>query len=284
MRINNQHQASINTQPLQVRFSTFKTPQQVISANLLQAMELSADFLSLSPPGYSSKKKRKSSIPKEAPKKRNKPKQVPVTHNNVGEVDANAPMTALLLSTSPVLAPYTASSSNNNSDNYGGPRGAPEDEETIVPPFPWATNKRARIHSYTYLGQKNITRISGNVQCKKCSREFEMELDVVKKWNELLRFVNKKRESMNDRAPEEWMEPVFPKCENCGVEGLAPLLSGVKKKAINWLFLLLSQTLGCCTIKQLKYFCKHTKNHRTASKNHLVYSTFVGLYKQFLDE
>jgi len=252
-------------------------------------MEFSKDFLSLSLPGYTSKKKRKSSLSKEAPQKKNRAKKVPVTHNSGGEVDANAPMTTLLLSTSPVLAPY----------NYGGgpvnekapvsassscPRRAPVNEETIVPPFPWATDKRARIHSFTYLQQKKITRISGNVQCKNCLREFEIELDVVKKLNKLLRFVEKKGESMNDRAPEEWMEPVFPKCEHCGVEALAPILAGVKKKAINWLFLFLSQTLGCCTIKHLKYFCKHTKNHRTASKNHLVYCTFLGLHKQFLHD
>ncbi|KAL1809528.1 hypothetical protein ACET3Z_026518 [Daucus carota] len=27
------------------------------------------------------------------------------------------------------------------------------------------------------------------------------------------------------------------------------------------------QMLGCCTVEQLKYFCKHTKNHRTGAKD-----------------
>lgn len=34
-----------------------------------------------------------------------------------------------------------------------------------------------------------------------------------------------------------------------------------RKKFINWLFLLLGQMLGYCTLQQLKYLFKHTKNH-----------------------
>jgi len=228
------------------------------------------------------------------------------TENNGADLHANVPLTNLLLPTSPVLVPYTPAcssngSNNNNSDNYGGgrvhenapasasasssPRRAPEVQETIVPPFPWAMNERARIRSFKYLRQNRITKISGRVQCKRCSKEFEMELDVDQKWNMLRRFMRQHGKSMNDRAPREWMEPVFPKCELCKRENsVAPVLAGVRDKAINWLFLFLNQMLGCCTIKQLKYFCKHTKSHRTASKDHLVYTTFVGLLAQFLSD
>ncbi|KAG2395415.1 hypothetical protein LR48_Vigan09g171100 [Vigna angularis] len=203
----------------------------------------------------------------------------------------NGPVTALLLATSPVLSPHTASgsgSSNNNSDDYGGaPVPAPEKtaKGTIPPPFPWATNQRARIHSFRYLMLNKINRISGTVQCKRCLNVFEMEIDVRKKLSELRRFTEGQKEDMKNRAPVEWMKPVLPKCEHCGRENsVTPVLAGVKKKAINWLFLFLSQTLGCCTIKQLKYFCKHTKNHRTASKNHLVYIAYSGLSRQFASE
>ncbi|XP_014517377.1 uncharacterized protein LOC106774862 [Vigna radiata var. radiata] len=233
-------------------------------------MESQKDFLTLSLAGY--------------------------TDNHGGEEHANDPVTALFLATSPVLAPHTASgsSSNNNSDDYGGApvhENAPETtittttDGTIPPPFPWATNQRARIHSFRYLMLNKMNRISGRVQCKRCLNVFEMEIDVRKKLSELRRFTEGQKEDMKNRAPVEWMKPVLPKCEHCGRENsVTPVLAGVKKKAINWLFLFLSQTLGCCTIKQLKYFCKHTKNHRTASKNHLVYIAYSGLSKQFASE
>ncbi|CAJ1963144.1 unnamed protein product [Sphenostylis stenocarpa] len=213
-----------------------------------------------------------------------------------GDVYVNDPVTALSL-TNPTLAPYTAScsSKNNSKDNYVGVRAnapvsvfsrarrAPAVKGAIDPPFPWATNQRATIHDLEYLVQNNITTITGRVQCKRCLNKFEMELDVVKKLDELLKFIEKKKDSMYDRAPKNWMEPVLPRCEHCGRENcVAPVFAGIKKKAINWLFLLLSQMLGCCTIKQLKYFCKHTKSHRTAAKDRLVYSTCMGLCQQLL--
>ncbi|QCD77461.1 hypothetical protein DEO72_LG1g1085 [Vigna unguiculata] len=184
------------------------------------------------------------------------------------------------------LSSYT---NNNNiiSDNTPAPAPATAStsDGTIPPPFPWATNQRARIHSFRYLMLNKMNRISGSVQCKRCLKVFEMEIDVRKKLSEFRRFIVGQKEDMKNRAPVEWRKPVLPKCEHCGRENsVAPVLGGVKKKAINWLFLFLSQTLGCCTSKQLKYFCKHTKNHRTASKDHLLYITYRGLFRQFASE
>jgi hypothetical protein len=38
--------------------------------------------------------------------------------------------------------------------------------------------------------------------------------------------------------------------------------------------------LGCCTLDQLKYFCKHTKNHRTGAKDRVLFLAYLGLCKQ----
>ncbi|TKY75378.1 hypothetical protein E2542_SST04145 [Spatholobus suberectus] len=38
--------------------------------------------------------------------------------------------------------------------------------ETVPAPFPWATNRRATVHSRKYLLQNNIFTITGKVHCK----------------------------------------------------------------------------------------------------------------------
>ncbi|KAH1147074.1 hypothetical protein GYH30_042307 [Glycine max] len=65
-------------------------------------------------------------------------------------------------------------------------------------------------------------------------------------------------------------------CIQCFQNGVEPLLACTKiKRTINWLFLLLAQVLGCCLLKQLRYFCKHTNNHRTAAQDRVLYSANI---------
>ena len=157
--------------------------------------------------------------------------------------------------------------------------------ETIPPPFPWATNHRATVHTRKYLLENKIVKIKGSVECKRCKNKFEMVLDLEGKFSELWSFIQKKKDSMHDREPKVWMQPVLPKCQHCGQENsVQPSLAGTKKKAINWLFLLLGQMLGCCTLNHLKYFLKHTNRHRTGAKDRNLYSTYMGLCKQLVPE
>lgn len=85
---------------------------------------------------------------------------------------------------------------------------------------------------------------------------------------------------MCDRAPAIWMNPVLPTCRFCNPDGSLKPDFPKNKKDINWLFLLLGQMLGCCTLEQLKYFCKHTKNHRTGAKDRVLFLTYLALCKQ----
>ncbi|KAE9585481.1 hypothetical protein Lalb_Chr25g0289421 [Lupinus albus] len=86
---------------------------------------------------------------------------------------------------------------------------------------------------------------------------------------------------MHDRAPESWVKHVLPTCNRCRKENsLKPVLNSTKKKTIIWLFLLLGQMIGCCSLDYLKYFYKHTKNHRTRAKDLLIYLTYLDLCKQ----
>ncbi|KDP46232.1 hypothetical protein JCGZ_10072 [Jatropha curcas] len=152
--------------------------------------------------------------------------------------------------------------------------------EIIPPPFPWATNHRATVHSMEYLLSKKIETISGAVHCKRCEKQYEMGFNLREKFVEVGTFIAENKASMHDRAPSVWMTPVLPSCKYCDQENSVKPLISEKKKSINWLFLLLGQMLGCCTLEQLKYFCKHTKNHRTGAKDRVLYLTYLGLCKQ----
>ncbi|GKV05758.1 hypothetical protein SLEP1_g17728 [Rubroshorea leprosula] len=151
--------------------------------------------------------------------------------------------------------------------------------ETINPPYPWARNQRSMIYSLEYLLSKGITKISGEVKCKRCDKKFQMEYDLVEKFREIASYISRHRSSMHDRAPAEWMNPTLPGCVMCKQTNcVKPVIA--KKRAINWLFLLLGRVLGCCKLSELKYFCKHTENHRTGAKDRVLYLTYLGLCKQ----
>ncbi|GAY65439.1 hypothetical protein CUMW_241090 [Citrus unshiu] len=152
--------------------------------------------------------------------------------------------------------------------------------DTVPALYPWATTHRATVHNLNYLLSKQITTITGEMQCKKCEKQYEMGYDLRDKFYEVGRFIAENKSSMHDRAPSVWMNPVLPTCKFCDQENSAKPVIPDKKKQINWLFLLLGQLLGCCTLDQLKYFCKHTKNHRTGAKDRVLYLTYLGLCKQ----
>ncbi|XP_061343375.1 uncharacterized protein LOC133289459 [Gastrolobium bilobum] len=152
--------------------------------------------------------------------------------------------------------------------------------ETITPPYPWATSKRATVYSLEQLLSHGMRRISGTVQCKRCEEQYDIGFDLQEKFDEVGNFTAENKDSMRDRAPDRWMNPALPTCERCGQENsLKPLITK-KKKTTNWLFLFLGQMLGCCKLSYLKYFCKHTKNHRTGAKDRVLYLTYLGLCKQ----
>ncbi|AES63519.1 hydroxyproline-rich glycoprotein family protein [Medicago truncatula] len=49
------------------------------------------------------------------------------------------------------------------------------------------------------------------------------------------------------------MHPILPKCVHCNQKNSVKPVIAKKKKSINWLFMLMGQMLGCCTLKQLRY-------------------------------
>ncbi|XP_010904830.2 uncharacterized protein [Elaeis guineensis] len=159
------------------------------------------------------------------------------------------------------------------------PRGAHK-SDTVPPPFPWATDRRATVHSLDHLLSQNIREITGEAQCKRCEASHIISYDLVSKFNEVAAFIRARKHLLHDRAPADWMSPAFPDCGSCGQPNSMRPVVAAKKRSINWLFMLLGQTLGCCTLDQLKYFCKHTRNHRTGAKDRVLYLTYLGLCKQ----
>ncbi|WVZ18770.1 hypothetical protein V8G54_006092 [Vigna mungo] len=154
--------------------------------------------------------------------------------------------------------------------------------ETVPALFPWAKNQRATVHTKEYLLENNINNIKGKVHCKRCEHEFEMSLNLEEKLNDLCELISKGKHKWHNRAPRVWMSPVFPKCPLCDRESSSRPIIAKNKKEINWLFLLLGQMLGCCTLNHLKYFCKHNEVHRTGAKDRLLHDTYKSLVNQLL--
>lgn len=156
-----------------------------------------------------------------------------------------------------------------------------EGKSEIIPtPFAWATDRRAKIHTLNNLLSRKIYKISGEVQCKRCEKQYEIEYDLRKKFVEVGGYIAENKSRMHDRAPINWMNPILPTCKFCEQENSAKPIISEKKKTINWLFLFLGELLGCCTLEQLRYFCKHTKNHRTGAKDRVLYLTYLNMCKQ----
>ncbi|GMN37427.1 hypothetical protein TIFTF001_006801 [Ficus carica] len=156
----------------------------------------------------------------------------------------------------------------------------PGKQEFIPAVYPWATTRRATVRRFDYLLSEGIVDIRGTVQCKRCEKQYEMGFDARVEFPKIWKYVAENKSRMGDRAPEIWTNPVLPTCRLCDNENSARPVIGEKKRKINWLFLLLGQLLGCCTLNQLKYFCKHSRNHRTGAKNRVLYLTYLGLCLQ----
>ncbi|XP_059428623.1 uncharacterized protein LOC132162407 [Corylus avellana] len=151
--------------------------------------------------------------------------------------------------------------------------------EALPAPYRWAKTRRASVHRLDYLISKGISVITGKLYCKRCDKQYVVKYDLRQKFREVASFVAMNRAAMNDRAPAIWMYPNLPHCQYCDQNNnVRPVHS--KKRSINWLFLFLGQMLGCCKLAELKYFCKHTKNHRTGAKDRLLYLAYLDLCKQ----
>lgn len=150
-------------------------------------------------------------------------------------------------------------------------------EKEIVPPYPWATTRPAVIQNLRYLFSKNINVITGQVHCRPCENNQTLEYNLREKFDELFRYIKQNKEELRQRAPNVWLYPKLTPCRSCESE-MKPVIG--EKEEINWLFLLLGQMLGCCTLDQLRYFCDKTNQHRTGSKDRVLYSTYLCLCKQ----
>ncbi|KAI9126917.1 hypothetical protein K1719_002513 [Acacia pycnantha] len=151
---------------------------------------------------------------------------------------------------------------------------------TIEPPYPWATSSRAKVLSMEELLSQNITKIKGDLCCKECKKQFEIEYDLGSNFSEVVSFITENLNGMHDRAPPVWLKPEDLDCEYCNkTKCVQPLLPKLNRET-NWLFLFLGQLIGHCNLTHLKHFCKHTDHHRTAAKDRLVYLTYTTLHLQ----
>ncbi|KAG0463439.1 hypothetical protein HPP92_019508 [Vanilla planifolia] len=165
----------------------------------------------------------------------------------------------------------------NGNSGDGLTSAAPE--ERIDPPFPWATDRHARVRSLEELRRLNISKVKGSHVCKECSYRKETEYEIEELFEKVVTFVKLNvAEIQNDRSPKEWLKPSGPTCPICR-RPMKPEAAGTIEKT-NWLFLLLEQAIGHLDLRLLKYFCKHNGIHRTGAKDRLLCSTYLKLCTQ----
>ncbi|TVT99366.1 hypothetical protein EJB05_55254, partial [Eragrostis curvula] len=166
------------------------------------------------------------------------------------------------------------------------PRDASADADAVVharspaPPFPWATDRPGRHDTLESLLRRGVTTVEGAARCKRCGARTAVAYDLASKYREVRGFVDANRHAMDDRAPDAWMFPALPDCGACGHKGVVWPEIAADKREINWLFLLLGQMLGCCTLEQLKFFCMNTGRHRTGAKNRVLYYAYIEMCNQ----
>lgn len=186
----------------------------------------------------------------------------------------------LALSNLQVQQPSAAESSTRGRPRKGRNSGSQMEKTTVAVRYPWGTTQPAKVQSLAYLESNGILEIRGEVQCKRCDQKYEIGFDLKREFYKVGSFLAENKSSMRERAPPCWTNPVLPTCKLCKHENSAKPVIAVEHDAINWLFLLLGQLLGCCTLDQLKYFCRHTENHRTGAKDRLLYLTYLRLCHQ----
>nr|CAB3460810.1 unnamed protein product [Digitaria exilis] len=166
------------------------------------------------------------------------------------------------------------------------------DEETVdvegglhvAPPYEWSTERVGVHHSLAELSNRGISTITGELKCKRCDNLVAMSLDLDSKFRDLCGYISRNVHDMDDRAPARWKEPALPDCAKCGQRGSMRPVIPADKHRINWVFLLLTEMLGMCTLEQLKHFCAHTRQHRTGAKDRVLYSTYMELCNQLMPD
>uniref|UniRef100_A0A0E0A2E1 DUF7086 domain-containing protein n=1 Tax=Oryza glumipatula TaxID=40148 RepID=A0A0E0A2E1_9ORYZ len=134
----------------------------------------------------------------------------------------------------------TGDGTNGGSDGNNGAAGTVNNDRVLVnnPPYPWATNRVAVHHSLVELSRRGIFTIK-----RRCDVRKEFVYDIEAKFRELEDYLRRNCMSMNDRASERWKNPIVPNCDGCGQQNCMRPVIAAEKERINWLFLLLGETL-----------------------------------------
>ncbi|KAG2255238.1 hypothetical protein Bca52824_074532 [Brassica carinata] len=163
------------------------------------------------------------------------------------------PSSSFTSPTRPVMRPAASGAVSRRS--YRSQSSVNRKDDTIPPPFPWATNKRGWIQSLENLASKQITTITGEVQCKHCEKVYQVSYNLREKFSEVENIFVMGKWIMRERAPAIWTNPEPARCDLCG-----------RDKAVLY-------------VGAAQEFCKHSKSHRTGAKNRVLYLTYLGLCK-----
>ncbi|KAJ0782955.1 hypothetical protein HanLR1_Chr01g0014111 [Helianthus annuus] len=97
---------------------------------------------------------------------------------------------------------------------------------------------------------------------QKVRKTYKIEYNLEQKYQQVSSYVAMHMHEFHDRAPKKWMSPTLPTCKFCHQENCVKPVMKKKKDQL------------------LKYFCKHTGNHRTGAKDRVLFLTYLELCKQ----
>ncbi|GFZ02316.1 hypothetical protein Acr_15g0009240 [Actinidia rufa] len=117
-----------------------------------------------------------------------------------------------------------------------------------------------------------------------CNTQTTIKYNLLQRFSLLKNFIRRNKNAMTElrEAPEAWNNPEekFRRCmerdRGCGQNNALIPHNPVPPRSMNWLFMLLGQTLGLCTTDDLQYLV----NERSDNKPRLLYLAFLSLCKQ----
>ncbi|XP_020086162.1 uncharacterized protein LOC109708753 [Ananas comosus] len=152
------------------------------------------------------------------------------------------------------------------------------------PPFPWAGDCPATVRPINWLRANGITHVHGEVRCGSCGVQKVVSYELESKVGDTRNFMYSLRHYLDDHVQPVWSKAKLLPCDSCGGSGCVGPVIPARDEDINWLFMLLGQTLAALSLAQLKNFCGKTRIHRTGTKSRLLFNAYVELCRQLIPD
>nr|CAD1828216.1 unnamed protein product [Ananas comosus var. bracteatus] len=151
-------------------------------------------------------------------------------------------------------------------------------------PIPLGGRPPATVRPINWLRANGITHVHGEVRCGSCGVQKVVSYELESKVGDTRDFMYSLRHYLDDHVQPVWSKAKLLPCDSCGGSGCVGPVIPARDEDINWLFMLLGQTLAALSLAQLKNFCGKTRIHRTGTKSRLLFNAYVELCRQLIPD